>query len=109
MLIGALLVAGGLISLRIARWPVVLCVLLVGGFAAYGFRWPNWLLPPDSSPFRPFTGQFTFGVLLLVLFIVVLLIHWHRTWPILWRPLLIAGIVAAAAIVIITLQYSHIS
>lgn len=109
VLVGGLLVAGGLIGLRVAHWLVVLCVLLVGGFAAYGFRWPDWLLPPDTSPFRPFIGQFALGGLMLALFLVALLVHWQRTWPILWRPLLIAAIVAAVAIVLIAWQYSHIS
>jgi hypothetical protein len=107
ILVGALLIAGGLIGLRIVHWLVALCVLLVGGFAAYGFRWPDWLLLPVTSPFRPFVGQFTFGGLMLLLFLGTLFTRWQRIWPRLWRPLLISGIVAAVGIALIAWQYAH--
>ncbi len=110
VLLGALLVTGGLIGLRTARWVwiVAICALLMGGFAAYGFRWPDWLLPPIDSPFRPFIGQFSLGGLMLVVFLVALLACWQRVWPGLWRPLLITGIVAAISIAVVIWQYAHI-
>lgn len=107
--IGALLVAGGLIGLKGAHWLIVLCVLLVAGFAAYGFHWPNWLLPPVNSPFRPFIGQFTLGGIMFVLFLVVLLSQEPRIWPALWRPLLVAALVAAIAIGLLIWLYSRIA
>jgi len=103
---GSLLVSGGLISIKGAHWLIVLVVLLVGVFAAYGFRWPDWLLPPVDSPFRPFIGQFTLGGIMLVLFLVVLLSRWQRVWPVLWRPLLVAGAAVAVTIALLAWLYS---
>ena len=104
--IGALLVTGGLISLKGVHWLVVLGGLLVALFAAYGFRWPDWLLPSVDSPFRPFIGQFTLGGIMLVLFLVVLLSRWQRVWPALRRPLLVAGAAAAVTIAMLVWLYS---
>lgn len=103
---GSLLVSGGLIGLKGAHWLVVLGVLLVAVFAAYGFHWPDWLLPSVDSPFRPFTGQFTLGGIMLVLFLVVLLSRWQRIWPVLWRPLLVAGAAAAVTIALLVWLFS---
>jgi len=55
-----------------------------------------------DSPFRPFTGQFTLGGIMLVLFLVVLLSRWQGIRPVLWRPLLVAG---AAAVTIALLVW----
>jgi len=106
--IGSLLVAGGLILLNGAHWIVVLGVLLVGLFAAYVFRWPDWLLPSIDSPFRPFIGQLTLGGIILVLFLVVLLSRWQRVWPVLWRPLLVAGAAAVVTIALLAWLYSRV-
>lgn len=104
--IGSLLVSGGLIGLKGAHWLVVLGVLLVAVFAAYGFRWPDRLLPSIDNPLRPFIGQFTLGGIILVLFLVVLLSGWQRMWPTLWRPLLIAGAAAVVTIALLVWLYS---
>ncbi|HEV2579537.1 MAG TPA: hypothetical protein VGT44_01690 [Ktedonobacteraceae bacterium] len=107
--IGALLVAGGLIGLSAAHWLVALCVLAVAGFAAYGFHWPDALLPAATNPFRPFIGQFTLSGLMLVLFLGALLSHRQQVWPSLWRPLLVAAVIAAVAIAVVAWLYSRIA
>lgn len=104
--IGSLLVASGLIGIKGAHWLVVLGILLVAVFAAYGFRWPDWLLPSIDNPFRPFIGQFTLGGIMLVLFLVVLLSRWQRVWPTLWKPLLIAAATAVVTIALLVWLYS---
>jgi hypothetical protein len=107
--IGTLPVAGGLIVLRAAHWLVVFGVLAVGGFAAYGFRWPDWLLPSANNPFRPYIGQFTLGGLILVLFLVALLSHWQQVWSALRRPLLVAVVVSTVAIAVLAWLYTWIA
>ena len=105
--VGALLIMGGLVGVKAAHWPVVLVVLAVAGFAAYGFHWPGWLLPAVNNPFRPFIGQFALGGLVFVFFLVVVLSHRHRFWPMLWKPLLVAGVVVAVAIALFAWLYSR--
>ncbi len=105
--VGALLIMVGLVGVRAVHWSIVLVVLAVAGFAAYGFHWPDWLLPAVNNPLRPFIGQFTLGGLVFVFFLVVLLSHRHRFWPMLWKPLLVAGGVVAVVIALLAWLYSR--
>lgn len=103
---GSLLIAGSLIVLKAVHWLIILGALVLALFAGYGFRWPDWLLPAMDSPFRPFTGQFTLGAIMLVLFLAVLLSSWQRLWPTLWKPLLVAIAAIAVSIPLLAWLYS---
>jgi len=43
---------------------------------------------------------------MLMLFLVVLLSRWQGIWPVLWRPLLVAGAAAAVTIALLVWLFS---